>query len=193
MPAHQLTRPIVAIKPLVVPTTGRDIELEVKVTAPASGQDLPVIVFSHGNAWSMDGYGPLVDRWAAAGFVVVQPTHLDSRRYGIGFDDPRFQAIWRARVADLHAVLDTLDDLLAQAGGLDARADRSRIAVVGHSWGAGVQPAGLGAALTQMSDQLELLAEKRIQNEHVSSLVGVCFGEQCCHSRMLLRISSRLT
>lgn len=56
----------------------------------------------------MDGYEPLVDRWAAAGFVVVQPTHLDSRRHGIGFDGPRFGTIWRVRIADLHAVLDQL-------------------------------------------------------------------------------------
>ncbi|WP_211192159.1 chlorophyllase [Actinoplanes sp. TBRC 11911] len=97
---------------------------------------LPVIVFSHGNAWSMDGYGPLADRWAAAGFVVVQPTHLDWRRNGIGFEDPRYATIWRVRIADLHAILDHLDAILAQAGGLDARIDHDRIAAAGHSWGA---------------------------------------------------------
>ncbi|MDG4803265.1 hypothetical protein [Micromonospora sp. WMMD980] len=86
---------IVTVKPVPVPTTGRDLELAVKVTAPATGDHLPVIVFSHGNAWSVDGYEPLVDRWAAAGFAVVQPTRLDSRRHGIGFDDPRFGTIWR--------------------------------------------------------------------------------------------------
>lgn len=61
----------------------------------------------------MDRYEPLVDRWAAAGFVVVQPTHLDSRRNGIGFEDPRFAGIWRIRITDLHATLDNLDDVLA--------------------------------------------------------------------------------
>jgi dienelactone hydrolase len=145
MPLHQPGRQLVAVKPITVPTTGRDIDLQVKVTAPVSGDHLPVIVFSHGNAWSMDGYEPLVDRWAAAGFIVVQPTHLDSRRYGIGFDDPRFGTIWRVRIADLHAVLDHLDEILGRAGGLDARADRERVAVVGHSWGAPTAGALLGA------------------------------------------------
>ncbi|MEW1690650.1 alpha/beta hydrolase family protein [Streptomyces sp. NPDC091265] len=145
MSSHHLGRRIVAVKPLTVPAPGRGVGLQVKVTAPLSGQNLPVIVFSHGNAWSLDGYEPLVDRWAAAGFVVVQPTHLDSRRNGLGWDDPRFATIWRVRIADLHAVLDGLDEILIQAGGLEARVDRERIAVVGHSWGAQTAGALLGA------------------------------------------------
>lgn len=135
---------IVSVKPIPVPAPGRGIDLKVKVTAPRSGQHLPVIVFSHGNAWSLDGYEPLVDRWAAAGFVVVQPTHLDSRRNAIGWNDPRFATIWRVRIADLHAILDNLGDVLARAD-LETRVDRERIAVVGHSWGAQTAGAILGA------------------------------------------------
>lgn len=145
MPSHHLDQRIVAVKPIVVPVPGRGIDLQVKVTAPLSGRNLPVIVFSHGNAWSMDGYQPLADRWAAAGFIVVQPTHLDSRRNGLTWDDPRFATVWRVRIADLHAVLDGLGDILLQAGGLEKRADRDRAAVVGHSWGAQSAGAILGA------------------------------------------------
>jgi dienelactone hydrolase len=145
MSTNQPGRQIVAFKPITVPSPDRGIGLQVKVTGPVSGDNLPVIVFSHGNAWSMDGYEPLADRWAAAGFVVVQPTHLDSRRNGIGFDDPRFGTIWRVRIADLHTVLDNLDDVLAQAGGLDVRIDHDRIAAVGHSWGGQTAGTLLGA------------------------------------------------
>lgn len=144
MSSSHLDRRIVAVKPITVPAPGRSVDLQVKVTAPASGRNLPVIVFSHGNAWSMDGYEPLVDRWAAAGFIVVQPTHLDSRRNGITWDDPSFATIWRVRIADLHAILDGLGDILLQAGALETRADRDRIAVVGHSWGAQTAGALLG-------------------------------------------------
>ncbi|WP_432049839.1 alpha/beta hydrolase family protein [Verrucosispora sp. NA02020] len=140
-----LNRQIVSVKPLAVPTTGRSIPLQVKVTAPIEGDKLPVIVFSHGNAWSMDGYEPLIERWSAAGFIVVQPTHLDSRRNRIGFDDPRFAGIWRVRIADLHAILNHLGDIFDQVGGLPARADHTRIAIVGHSWGAQTTGALLGA------------------------------------------------
>ncbi|MFE2932063.1 alpha/beta hydrolase family protein [Streptomyces sp. NPDC059278] len=145
MSSSHLDQRIVAVKPITVPAPDRGIDLQVKVTAPLSGQNLPVIVFSHGNAWSLDGYEPLVDRWAAAGFVVVQPTHLDSRRNGLGWDDPRFATVWRVRIADLHAVLDGLDDILLQAGGLETRVDREHIALVGHSWGAQTVGALLGA------------------------------------------------
>lgn len=134
----------ISLKPLIVPSPGRDAELQVKVTAPRTGTDLPVLVFSHGNAWSMDGYEPLVDRWAAAGFIVIAPTHLDSRRYGIDFDDPRFGSIWRVRIADLHAVLDQLGSVLDEAE-LAERADPSRVGLVGHSWGAQTVGALLGA------------------------------------------------
>uniref|UniRef100_UPI002F90E6E1 alpha/beta hydrolase family protein n=1 Tax=Streptomyces sp. NBC_01592 TaxID=2975889 RepID=UPI002F90E6E1 len=144
MSSSHLDQRIVAVKPITVPAPDRGIDLQVKVTAPLSGQNLPVIVFSHGNAWSLDGYEPLVDRWAAAGFVVVQPTHLDSRRNGLGWDDPRFATVWRVRIADLHAVLDGLDGILLQAGGLETRVDRERIAIVGHSWGAQTVGALLG-------------------------------------------------
>jgi predicted dienelactone hydrolase len=144
-PAATPARQLIAVKPITVPATDRGIDLQVKVTAPADGSNLPVIVFSHGNAWSMDGYEPLVDRWAAAGFVVVQPTHLDSRRNRIGFDDPRFATIWRVRIADLHAVLDSLGDILSRLDGLTTRVDRDRVAVAGHSWGAQTAGALLGA------------------------------------------------
>lgn len=146
MSTESLAGQIVAVKPIVVPTSDRPFPLTVKVTAPVTGEHLPVLVFSHGNAWSMDGYAPLVDRWAASGFVVVQPTHLDSRRHGIGFDDPRFTSIWRTRVQDAHAVIDHLDEILIAAGGdLRPRVDIGLLAAAGHSWGGQTVGTLLGA------------------------------------------------
>ena len=116
-----------------------------RVSAPATGSDLPVIVFSHGFGWSMDGYAPLADFWAAHGFVVLRPTHLDSRTLNITPDDPRFPEIWRLRVGDLKRVLDGLEVLEASVPGLGGRLDRGRVAVAGHSWGAQTASTLLGA------------------------------------------------
>ncbi|MFD5509754.1 alpha/beta hydrolase family protein [Streptomyces sp. NPDC127051] len=137
---------VVSAKPVVLPApSGRGEDLQVRVSAPATGSDLPVIVFSHGFGWSMNGYAPLADHWAAEGFVVVQPTHLDSRTLGIPPEDPRTPRIWRIRVEDLKQVLDGLDLLEAAVPGLGGRVDHSRIAVAGHSWGAQSASTLLGA------------------------------------------------
>ncbi|WP_030155095.1 alpha/beta hydrolase family protein [Streptomyces sp. NRRL S-244] len=137
---------VVSAKPVVLPApSGRGEDLQVRVSAPATGSDLPVIVFSHGFGWSMNGYAPLADHWAAQGFVVIQPTHLDSRTLGIPHEDPRTPHIWRIRVEDLKQVLDGLDVLEAAVPGLGGRVDHSRIAVAGHSWGAQTASTLLGA------------------------------------------------
>ncbi|MGI5327117.1 alpha/beta hydrolase family protein [Actinomadura nitritigenes] len=132
--------PVVSVKPVVLPPPGpgadpRGEDLRVRVSAPATGDALPIIVFSHGFGSSLEGYGPLTDYWAARGFVVIQPTHLDSRTVGLPEDDPRTPRIWRFRVEDLKRVLDHLDVLEAAVPGLAGRLDRDRIAAAGHSFG----------------------------------------------------------
>ncbi|MGK5737868.1 alpha/beta hydrolase family protein [Micromonospora sp. URMC 103] len=136
---------VVSVSPVTLPAPGRGDDLQVRVSAPATGHDLPLIVFSHGFGWSMNGYAPLVDFWAARGFVVVQPTHLDSRTLNITPDDPRHSEIWRFRVTDLTRVLDQLDLVEAAVPGLGGRLDRSRVAVAGHSWGGQTASMLLGA------------------------------------------------
>ncbi|MFF2997996.1 alpha/beta hydrolase family protein [Streptomyces sp. NPDC057950] len=137
--------PVVSVKPVVLSAPGRGEDLRVRVSAPTTGHDLPVIVFSHGYGWSMDGYAPLADFWAARGFVVLQPTHLDSRTLDLPADDPRTPLIWRFRVEDLKRVIDRLDLLEAAVPGLAGRVDQSRVAVAGHSWGAQTASMLLGA------------------------------------------------
>jgi predicted dienelactone hydrolase len=126
---------IVSAKPVTLPAPQRGTDLRVRVSAPATGRDLPIILFSHGFGSSLEGYGPLTDHWAGHGFVVVQPTHLDSRTVGLAADDPRTPDIWRIRVDDLTRILDHLDLVEAAVPGLAGRLDRGRIAVAGHSFG----------------------------------------------------------
>ncbi|WP_050371113.1 alpha/beta hydrolase family protein [Streptomyces acidiscabies] len=136
---------IVSVKPVLLPAPERGEDLQVRVSAPLLGTGLPVLVLSHGYGWSLDGYAPLADHWAAHGFVVLQPTHLDSRTLGIPADDPRTPRIWRFRIEDVARVLDSLDALVAAVPGLPGRVDPSRIAVAGHSWGGQTVGTLLGA------------------------------------------------
>ncbi len=142
-----LGSPVVSVAPVPLSAPDRALPLEVRVSAPADGFDLPVVLFSHGNGWNLDGYAPLTAFWASRGFVVVQPTHLDSRRNRIGFEDPRFPTIWTERIADLERILDQLDTIGAAVPGLAGRIDRGRIAATGHSWGGQTAQALLGARI----------------------------------------------
>jgi dienelactone hydrolase len=133
--------PVTSFSPVVLPVPGRIVDLHLKVSAPATGQDLPVILMSHGHGpsnfvSSLHGYGPVVDFWAAHGFVVIQPTHLDSMTLGLrDSDDPAAPLFWRSRVEDMRHIIDHLDQIEAAVPGLAGRVDRSRIAAVGHSMG----------------------------------------------------------
>jgi predicted dienelactone hydrolase len=135
--------PIVSIKPIVLPTPPeRGEPLRVRISAPAGATgELPLIVLSHGFGSSLEGYGPLADHWAANGFVVVQPTFLDSRTVGLAPEDPRTPGIWRRRIEDVRLILGRLDLV---EGALDLHLDRGRIAAAGHSFGGQTTGALLG-------------------------------------------------
>jgi len=134
--------PVLSYHPIVVDVPGRPVGLGLKVTVPAIGERLPVILLSHGHGGSnflasYNGYGPLATFWAAHGFAVIQPTHLDANQYGLrdggGPDAPLFA---NSRIVDLKRILDGLDAVEAAVPGLAARSlDRERIAAVGHSLG----------------------------------------------------------
>lgn len=110
--------------------------LELRVTAPASGHDIPIVLFSHGYGPSYyipskDGYAPLVQFWAERGLAVIQPTHASSRLGGLGPERPEAPFYWRERVAEMQAVLDQIDEVERQAPAVAGRLDHRRIAVAG--------------------------------------------------------------
>ncbi|MGC4748044.1 alpha/beta hydrolase family protein [Micromonospora sp. DT201] len=150
--------PVYSYHPVLIDVPGRPVSLAVRVTAPAVGSDLPVIVLSHGHGpstfvSSFYGYGPLVNFWAAHGFVVLQPTHLDATFLGLReAEDPDAPLYLTSRADDLRQVVDHLGEIERAVPGLAGRLDTGRIAAVGHS--AGGHTVGLisGQTITDTSD-----------------------------------------
>ena len=161
--------PVLSIAPVVLPAPGRAVDLQVRVSAPVTGSQLPIILLSHGHGISnhlssLNGYGPLANFWAARGFVVIQPTHLDSKTLSLGSDDPEAPLYWRTRAKDMSFILDHLDLIEAAVPQLRGRMDRSKVAVVGHSLGRHTASLLLGARLTDPQDGTEVnLIEPRIK------------------------------
>ncbi|MFF7655279.1 alpha/beta hydrolase family protein [Streptomyces sp. NPDC007983] len=161
--------PVLSVSPVVLSAPGRAVDLEMRISAPVTGSDLPVILLSHGQGpsnhlSSLNGYAPLANYWAAHGFVVIQPTHLSSRTLSLDPATPGAPLFWRSRAEDMKRILDQLDVIESAVPQLAGRLDHSRVAVAGHSMGGHTASLLLGARLTDPHDGTEVnLAESRIK------------------------------
>ena len=162
--------PTISISPVTLPAPDRGLPLEMRITAPMTGRDLPIILLSHGHGPSLyipskDGYGPLVNFYAEHGFVVIQPTHANSKVAGLDPAAPGGPLFWRSRVQDMKTILDQLDVIEAMVPAIAGRLDHSRIAAIGHSMGGQTVGMLLGARLTDRKDATAIdvnLIEPRI-------------------------------
>ena len=132
-PVASKPEPRVASIDLVDVARPRSVPL--RVAYPATGRNLPVVVFSHGAFSSKDDYVPVTDGWAGRGYVVIAITHVDSVALGAARGKP-VPGTWAGRVADVRFVIDHLDAVAAAVPELRGRIDGQRIAVTGHSLGA---------------------------------------------------------
>ncbi|MEO9338661.1 dienelactone hydrolase [Mesorhizobium sp. SB112] len=147
-PQAELT---VAYAPITLPLAGRT-PLELRLTGPASGGAMPIVLLSHGAGPSKyipskDGYAPLAQFWAERGFAVIQPTHGNSPVGGLPNDAPGAPYFWRQRVSEMKAIIDHLDEVEQHAPAIAGRLDHRRIAAAGHSFGGHTVSLLLGAEL----------------------------------------------
>ncbi len=132
--------PIVSFSPVNFDVPGRLATMELRVVAPVTGDNLPIILFSHGHGGSnflssMRGYGPLIDFYAAHGFVVIIPTHQNSKTLALDPDGPEGPLFWRSRAQDMQFILGHLDEIEVAVPGLAGRVDKQQLVAVGHSLG----------------------------------------------------------
>jgi predicted dienelactone hydrolase len=137
--------PVISISPVTIYVPGCIVSLQVRVSAPTTGNGLPIILFSH-------GHDPLCNFWAAHGFVVIQPTHLSSKSLSLDPTTLGAPLFWRSRAEDMRHILDELDLIEASVPGLRGRLDRSRVAIAGHSLGGHTAAMLMGARLTDPKD-----------------------------------------
>lgn len=148
----------ISISPVTLDAPFRGQPLEMRITAPIEGKDLPVILLSHGDGPSLylpskDGYAPLANFYAEQGFAMIQPTHANSKIGGLPRDMAGAPLFWRIRVEEMRLILDRLHDIESSLPVLAGRLDHDRIAAVGHSMGGQTVGMLLGARLTDPKDE----------------------------------------
>jgi len=159
---------VISVSPVVVPMEGRPVNLQMKISAPATGYELPVILLSHGHGRSnflssLHGYAPISDFFAAQGFVVIQPTHLNSKVLAlpVGLEGPTF---WKSRPKDMRFILDNLDEIISSVPCLSGRVDTSSVATIGHSLGGHTVAMLAGMEVTDpVTDEVVNFTEPRLK------------------------------
>lgn len=170
--------PVTTFAPLSFPVHGRQVDLQMKVSAPATGTNLPIILFSHGHGRSnflssMRGYSPIVDYLAAQGFVVIQPTHESSKALSLKVDSSDKDLFWRSRTIDIQYILDHLDQIEDRVPGLKGRVNKDKVALIGHSMGAHTTGMFAGMKVTDLlSGESIKLDEPRIKAFVLYGAVG---------------------
>jgi hypothetical protein len=145
---------------LTVPEAERQLPL--RVVYPERGGPFPVIVFSHGTFSSGKQYDRVATHWAARGYVVILPDHIDANYGVVPTKNEDMYRVARSRVADMSLVLNGLDEIEKRIPSLQGRMDRQRLIAAGHSFGTQVAMLVTGLRIRNpTNDVITETAEKR--------------------------------
>ncbi|MEM8917414.1 MAG: alpha/beta fold hydrolase [Pseudomonadota bacterium] len=114
------------------------------IFTPDAKGTYPAVLFSHGNFASPDRYRHMLNPIAAAGYVLIAPTHLDAEILRLDPKPPP-ETVWATRNAEI-ALIASIPEPVRQA--LDQRGtaiSEDKLAVMGHSYGALIAQLAAGA------------------------------------------------
>ena len=81
-----------------------------------AGRERGLVLFSHGAMSAPELYAAILDRWAAEGWRIMAPLHVDSERHPHTKDFPGL-ASWKARIEDMRALSGHVGNRLWVAAG----------------------------------------------------------------------------
>lgn len=145
----------IAVANIVLRDEAQGKDLPLRISHPKAKDQFPVIVLSHGGAASKDDYTRVGDHWVSHGYVVIAPTHMDSK--SLGFDVAKAGArgmatVMVSRIADMKFIAEHLDEIAAQVPELASRMDTSHLVAAGHSMGGFTALAAAGVRLKNKAD-----------------------------------------
>jgi dienelactone hydrolase len=137
---------------VLIADQANDAQLILDIHYPDRVGNYPLIVFFHGAMCSPSGYSELADYWASRGYVVIMPAHPQFGKRGRP-DSQRALEVFIAQIAEMSAIVDSLDAIAEQVEPLQGRIDATRIAASGHSMGALVSSAVAGLTRTDVNGE----------------------------------------
>ena len=139
-----------------------DKQLPIRIAYPDAEGQFPVIVFSHGMGSKGDMYKGFTDFWASHGYVVIQPTHIDSRSLGFEIKSENLREMYSqmlhvsvTRRQDMSFILDSLGLIQEMVPDLKGKMDTSNLVAAGHSMGAATAMLVSGMKLVNPMDGSE--------------------------------------
>lgn len=151
--ACAVNQPPLVIEPfLSVLTTADARQTEIRIIPPTNGcRPCDAIVFSHGFNLSHSQYDALTDVWAAAGYLVIAPLHMDSEAHPERANINPATTL-ESRLHDIIAVVARLDD--TQSPLVPGLRYSGRYFAAGHSFGGAIAQLAGGATTDDESPSL---------------------------------------